>query len=33
MKNQQLSIPYGLPELFGTLFDIIITFHVLTYKP
>lgn len=33
MKNQQLSIPFGVTELFGILFDIIITFHVLTYKP
>ena len=33
MKNQQLSIPFGVPEVFGTLFDIIVTFQVLTYNP
>ena len=32
MKNQQLTISFGVQELFGTLFDIIVTFHVLTYK-
>lgn len=32
MKNQQLSIPFGVAELFGIIFDIIVAFQILTYK-
>lgn len=31
--NKQLTIPFGVQDLFGTLFDIVVTFYVLTYNP
>lgn len=33
MKNKQLTIPFGVAEFFGTLFEIIVTICILTYKP
>ena len=32
MKNQQLDIPFGVAELFGTFFEIIVAILVLTYN-